>query len=170
VNTIRFGRATLAATLDIRHGGKIFSGTNFYGTATGVLASTLKGREVDWNNPGIVINGLIESTGQKNTNTVTTESYWQYLAYNSIAEPYVYNDSYLKLRELRLGYDLPPTWAAKLHASNANIALIGRNLWTSTKVPNIDPEFTYQTGNNQGIEYATLPVPRSIGFSVHVTP
>jgi hypothetical protein len=71
---------------------------------------------------------------------------------------------------LRLGYDLPPTWAAKLHASNANIALIGRNLWTSTKVPNIDPEFTYQTGNNQGIEYATLPVPRSIGFSVHVTP
>ena len=170
VNTIRFGRATLEATIDIRHGGKIFSGTNFYGTATGVLASTIKGREQDWDKPGWVINGLIESTGLKNTNNVPTEEYWQYLAYNNIAEPYVYNDSYLKLREVRLGYDLPPNWANKLHASNANIALIGRNLLTSTKIPNIDPEFTYQTGNNQGIEYATLPVPRSVGFSVHVTP
>lgn len=170
MNTVRFGRATLSATLDIRRGGKIFSGTNFYGTATGVLASTLKGREQDWDKPGYVINGLIESTGQKNTNNVSTEAYWQYLAYNNIAEPYVYSDSYVKLRELRVGYDLAPNLANMLHASQVNVAIIGRNLWTSTKVPNIDPEFTYQTGNNQGIEYAALPVPRSVGFSVRLTP
>ncbi len=76
----------------------------------------------------------------------------------------------MKLRELRLGYDLSPNLANMVHASDVNVAIIGRNLWTSTKVPNIDPEFTYQTGNNQGIEYAALPVPRSIGFSVRLTP
>jgi len=37
-------------------------------------------------------------------------------------------------------------------------------------VPNIDPEISYNTGSNQGLEYAGLPVPRSFGFSVRVTP
>jgi hypothetical protein len=154
----------------MRHGGKIFSGTNFYGTATGVLKSTLHGREVDWNNPGIVINGIIESTGQPNTQTITTEQYWQSLAYNSIAEPYVYDDSFIKLREVRLGYDVPARWASKLSANSVNVALVGRNLWTHTNVPNIDPEVTYNTGSNQGIEYGALPAARSMGFAVRITP
>jgi TonB-linked SusC/RagA family outer membrane protein len=170
VNSLRYKALTLTTTLDIRRGGKIFSGTNFYGTATGVLASTLKGREVDWNNPGIVINGIIESTGQPNTKTITTEQYWQSLAYNSIVEPYVYDDSFIKLREVRIGYDLPARWVNKLSANSVNVALIGRNLWTNTKVPNIDPEVTYNTGSNQGIEYGALPAPRSLGFSVRITP
>ena len=67
------------------------------------------GREVDWHNPGIVINGIVESTGKPNTTNITSEQYFQSLAYNNIAEPYVYDDSYIKLRELRVGYDLPPT-------------------------------------------------------------
>src|SRR6185437_5489706 len=47
VNTLRYKRFTLGGTLDIRHGGSIFSGTNFYGQATGTLASTMYGREED---------------------------------------------------------------------------------------------------------------------------
>jgi TonB-linked SusC/RagA family outer membrane protein len=170
VNSVRYKALTLTTTLDMRHGGKIFSGTNFYGTATGVLKSTLHGREVDWNNPGIVINGIIESTGQPNTQTITTEQYWQSLAYNSIAEPYVYDDSFIKLREVRLGYDVPARWASKLSANSVNVALVGRNLWTHTNVPNIDPEVTYNTGSNQGIEYGALPAARSMGFAVRITP
>ena len=170
VNTVKYKAFTLTTTLDMRHGGKIFSGTNFYGTATGTLASTLKGREVDWDNPGIKINGIIESTGQANTLTIPTEQYWQSLAYSNIAEPYVYDDSFLKLREVRLGFDFPSRWASKLSANSVNFALVGRNLWTHTNVPNIDPEVTYNTGSNQGIEYGALPAARSIGFSVRVTP
>jgi len=169
-NSIHYGRATLSTTLDIHHGGKIFSGTNFYGTATGVLKNTLKGREKDWNDPGFVIDGIVESTGDPNTTNITTEQYWQTLAYNGVAEPYVYDDSYLKLREVRLGYDLPARWAARLNTNAVNVALIGRNLWTHTNVPNIDPEVTYNTGSNQGIEYGALPSARSFGFSVRITP
>jgi len=58
----------------------------------------------------------------------------------------------------------------KLYATNASVSLVGRNLWTSTKVPNIDPEFSYTTANNQGLEYGVLPSPRSFGFSLRVTP
>ena len=170
VNTLRYKRFTLAGTLDIRHGGNLFSGTNFYGQATGTLANTMYGREVDWNKPGVVINGIIQSTGQKNTQTITSEQYFQSLSYSGIAEPYVYDDSFMKLRELRVGYELPPNLAAKFNASAVNVALVGRNLWTHTNVPNIDPEISYNTGSNQGLEYAGLPVPRSFGFSVRVTP
>jgi outer membrane receptor protein involved in Fe transport len=91
VNTVRYKRFTVSGTLDIRHGGKLFSGTNFYGQATGTLASTMYGREVDWDKPGVVINGIIESTGQKNTTNITSEQYFQSLSYNSISEPYVYD-------------------------------------------------------------------------------
>jgi len=51
-----------------------------------------------------------------------------------------------------------------------NVALVGRNLWTHTNVPNIDPEVTYNTGSNQGIEYGALPAARSMGFAVRITP
>jgi hypothetical protein len=37
-------------------------------------------------------------------------------------------------------------------------------------VPNIDPESALSTGNVQGLEFATLPTARSIGFNITVTP
>jgi TonB-linked SusC/RagA family outer membrane protein len=169
-NSIRFGHLTFNSTIDIRRGGKIFSGTNFYGQATGTLASTMYGREVDWNNPGVLINGIIESTGKPNTTTITSEQFFQSLSYNGIAEPYVYDDSYIKLREIRLGYDLPLSLTTRMNANAVNVALVGRNLWTSTNVPNIDPEISYNTGSNQGIEYAGVPAARSFGFAVRITP
>jgi hypothetical protein len=57
-----------------------------------------------------------------------------------------------------------------MHVAQLNIALFGRNLWTSTKVPNIDPEFAMQAGNFQGVEFAALPNPKSFGISLQVTP
>ncbi|HEY4216259.1 MAG TPA: SusC/RagA family TonB-linked outer membrane protein [Gemmatimonadaceae bacterium] len=170
LNTVRVGRFTLSSTLDIRRGGKLFSGTNFYGQATGTLATTMYGREVDWDNPGIVINGIDEASGKPNTTNVSSETYFQSLSYNDISSVYVYDDNYVKLREVRLGYDLAPRFAAKLNANAVNIALISRNLWMSTDVPNVDPEISYNTGSNQGIEFAELPAPRSFGFAVRVTP
>ncbi len=170
INTVRVGRMSFGATLDMRHGGKIFSGTNYYGQATGTLASTLMGREVDWNNPGVVINGIIESTGKQNTTNITTEQYFQSLVYSGVVTPYVYDDSYVKLRELRVGYDVPASLTGRANLNAVNLALVGRNLWTHTKVPNVDPEISYNTGNNQGLEYAGLPQARSVGLSVRITP
>ncbi|MEO6877009.1 MAG: hypothetical protein ABI205_00920, partial [Gemmatimonadaceae bacterium] len=170
LNTIRYNRFSFTSTLDIRRGGKLFSGTNFYGQATGTLASTMYGREKDFDNPGIVIDGIVESTGKQNTQNITSEQYFQSLSYSNIASPYVYDDSYIKLRELRLGYDVPPRFSARLNANAVNIALVARNVWTSTNVPNIDPEISYNTGSNQGLEFAGLPAAKSFGFAVRITP
>lgn len=167
-NSFSYKNWTLSALVDGRVGGDIFSITNWFGEYAGVLKSSLRGREVDWNNPGLVIKGIDKSTGQANTTNVTAEEYFQNIF--PVNEPNIYKDTYFKLRELRVGYDLPSRWAHKFNASAVNVAVIGSNLHTWTKVPNIDPEFAYSDGNLQGIEYASIPSPRSWGISFRITP
>jgi len=167
-NTFSYKGWNLGVLVDFRRGGKIVSETNAVGEYSGVLASSLAGREVDWNNPGYLVNGIDVNTGLPNTTRVTSETYFQ--ASFPAIEPYIYDNNWAKLRELRVGFDLPQRWANKFNAESMSIALMGRNLYTWTDVPNIDPEFTYSTGNFQGIEYAIPSNPRTFGFNVRITP
>lgn len=167
-NEVRWGRLTASALLDIHRGGNIYSVTNMFGVYTGVLASTINGRQKDWNDPGLVIKGIDQATGAENKVRTTSELYYQSLFENG--EAFLYDDSFVKLREVRVGLDLPSSFTRSLRVSSANIAFVGRNLWTHTKVPNIDPEFAYTTGNYQGAEFAALPTTRSLGVNLRITP
>ena len=167
-NSFRMGPAQFSFLFDMHKGGKIFSVTNMWGDYTGIFKNSLRGRENDWNDPGLVIAGTDDVTGQPNTRRVTAEQYWESLYYN--AEQYTYDDTWVKLRNVRFGIDLPSGFASRLHASAVNLAFIGNNLWTHTKVPNIDPEFSYNTGNAQGFEFAAIPSTRSIGFNLRIVP
>ena len=166
-NTFSYKRFVLSALVDVRQGGDIFSISNMFGQYAGVFASTMKGREVDFDNPGVTVNG-VNADGTPNTTTVTAEEYYHGLF--QLHEPFIYKNSYVKLRELRVGYDLPTNWAARLNSRAVNVAFVGRNLLTHANIPNIDPEFSYTTGNFQGMEFAPLPNARSIGFNLRVTP
>lgn len=167
-NQVSFRRLTLSGLIDIRQGGKIFSNTNMMCEQSGACTSTLAGREVDWDKPGVVAKGIDQATGKPNTVNVTSENYFQGLWL--INEAYTYDASYVKLRELRVTYALAPRLATRLYAQSASISIIGRNLLTRKHVPNIDPEFAYSTGNYQGIEFAQLPTNRSFGVAVQITP
>ena len=167
-NQFRYKAFTLGASLDLHRGGKIMSYTNYVGDYSGVLKHSLRGREVDWDNPGIIVDGVDETTGQANTTRVTSEAYFQGLFQN--IEPYVYDASYTKLRELRLGYEVPSAWAERFRVSGMSLALVGRNLFLWTDVPNIDPEFAYSSDNFQGIEYALPGNTRSFGINLRITP
>src|SRR5688572_25068485 len=166
-NTFSYKRFVLSALIDVRQGGDIFSISNMFGQYAGVFKETMLGREVDFDNPGVTVKGVNED-GTPNTTTVTSEEYFHGLF--QLHEPYIYENSYVKLRELRIGYDLPANWAARLQSRAINFAFVGRNLFTSANVPNIDPEFSYTTGNFQGMEFAPIPNARSIGFNLRVTP
>jgi len=175
-NTFSFKNFTVSGLLDMRRGGNIVSITNFFGDYAGVTKQSLKGREVDWNNPGVVVDGIdINScaatgpcNGTPNTDNITAEQYFQNIF--PVMEPYVYKDNWVKLRELRVAVDLPASWANLFNARAVNVALTGRNLHTWTSVPNIDPEFSYTVGNFQGIEFAALPNARTVGLSFRITP
>ena len=166
-NTFSYKRFVLSALLDMRQGGDIFSVSNMFGQYAGVFKESLAGREVDFDNPGYVVKGVTED-GAVNTKALTSEEYFHGLF--QLHEAYIYDNSYVKLRELRVGYDLPSNWAARVNSRAVIIAFVGRNLFTSANIPNIDPEFSYTTGNFQGMEFAPLPNARSIGFNLRITP
>jgi outer membrane receptor protein involved in Fe transport len=167
-NQFSYKNVTLGVLFDMRRGGKLMSYTNYVGQYSGVLKTSLRGREIDFDEPGVVAQGIDIDTGDENDVVLTSESYFQGLFGN--VEPYVYDASYTKLRELRVGIDLPTRWANRLSAQSVSVAFTGRNLMMWTDVPNIDPEFAYSSGNFQGIEYAFPGNPRSFGVNIRITP
>jgi len=168
-NQFSFGNFSFNTLLDIKVGGKLYSVTQMFGEYAGVLESSLRGREEDWDSPGIVVPGLNVNTRQPNTVNITAERYFHGLF--GFTENYVYDAGYVKLRELRLTYALPGNWANRiLGARAASIAFTGRNLVTWKDVPNIDPEFAYSSRNDQGIEVNMSPNPRSFGMNLRLVP
>ena len=167
-NQFRYKRLSLSFLVDIHKGGEIFSISNMWCEAGGTCVQTLQGRQQDWDKPGIVAKGIDQATGAPNTTNVTSEQWFQSLA--TIIQQFTYDASYVKLREVRLGYNLPPSLASRLYASSVNISVFGRNLLTHKNIPNIDPEFTYSTGNFQGIEFAQLPPNRTFGMNLQIVP
>ena len=167
-NEFSYRAVQLGVLFDIRQGGNIMSYTNLVGTYSGVLQESLRGRELSFDEPGVLFNGIDEDTGAPNTEHVNSELFFQSIF--GIAEPYVYEGSFVKLRELRFGFDLPGRYAQRLGARSINVAITGRNLYTWADIPNIDPEFAYSSGNFQGFEYGILSNPRSIGVSFRVRP
>jgi hypothetical protein len=153
--------------------------TSRYGWRSGVLAETLQGREVADENGvplsvaeggGLIVPGVMVVGGDTVPNTirVSAQDYWRNLNY--LTEAAVYDASYVKLREVRLGYEVPRQWTDRMRLSRASLAVIGRNLHLWTDVPHIDPETAFHPGNAQGFEYSQVPSARSIGFSITITP
>lgn len=158
----------LSFLLDIRKGGDIFSVTDWFGAYSGVSQETVEGniREV-----GILFDG-VNDDGTPNTTRIAAEEYFQ--GWWGLHEETIIDGSFVKLRELILGYDIPQSIIEKIGFVNSvNIAFIGRNLallWThESNTINIDPETTYGTENSQvGMEQYQIPATRSLGIQLRV--
>jgi hypothetical protein len=84
-----------------------------------------------------------------------------------IQEAGINDATYVKLREVRLGFELPREWVTWSGFTAANFALIGRNLYLwSPNMPNIDPETAFDASNVQGFESGQFPTARSLGFAL----
>ena len=166
-NTISYKRFAFSFSFDGQMGGQVYSVTKWFGQYSGVLASTLLGRENDWNDSMVVANSVY-SNGQPNTTKVLAQDYWHNTFYAQ--EPGIFDATYFKLREARLAYTLPGSVARFLGFSDATVAVVGRNLMLFAKQPTIDPETAFDTSNRQGVENGQLPTARSIGFTMSVRP
>jgi TonB-linked SusC/RagA family outer membrane protein len=158
--------------VDFKFGAELFSGTNLSLTSSGQHKQTLQGRETSGNGT-IVGNGVMDDgSGNyvKNTVSVPTQNYWQNIAGSNIGEAFIYDASFIKLREVSLGYNFPQRILGKLrYVKGLNVSLVARNLWTILKyTDNIDPESAYNNSNGQGLELNGYPATRSIGFNVNV--
>ena len=168
-NEFRYKNYALNVLLDFRRGGQNFSIGNWWGMYAGILESTLEGREVDWDKPGLVIDGIDRTTKQPNTVRVTAEDY-NHTVY-PINEAAIYNTGFTKLREVRFSWDVPQRLANRLRTSQLSLAFVGRNLFTWTDFPNYDPENSTNAGNGgQGYDMGALPTSRSFGINFTIVP
>jgi TonB-linked SusC/RagA family outer membrane protein len=184
-NRFSYGPLDLSVLVDGQSGGDIFSTTNWFGEYSGVLESSIRGRENDICDPGIVVDGVLPDGSINgdgvNDVTVCPEAYFHRNFGNHEAS--IDDASYIKLREIRLGYtinaaspgasaggSLPQRFISQLGFSGVDIALIGRNLALWSNIKNIDPETAFDASNVQGIEFGQFPTARSLGFSVSIRP
>lgn len=155
-----------------------------FGGATGLLAETAGLNELG--NPkrdpvseggGVLLEGVTED-GQPNTTRADASTYLTPFGYyggsadTGVYAPdasLVYDASYVKLREVRLGYELPQNLVEQFSLTSANIGVTGRNLWIIHKnLPYGDPEASPSSGNLQGIQNGTLPSTRDVSLNVTV--
>ncbi|MDB5112870.1 MAG: SusC/RagA family TonB-linked outer membrane protein, partial [Mucilaginibacter sp.] len=98
-------------------------------------------------------NGLMIADKTKpNTQYINPNTYWT-RAYHINSE-LVFDDSYIKLTQVIIGYNVPRRLLSKTVFKSARISLVGRNLWTILQhTPRgIDPESANSSGNAQGLE------------------
>lgn len=178
--TLRYKGFTLNASLDFQVGGALASATNMFGEASGLLSSTTglndKGNPIRnsvANGGGIRLDGVIQNedgTYSPVTTYMDAQTYFQ--SYKSLLwEDYVYDASYVKLRELSLGYTVPESFLRRLNwgIKRASISFVAQNPWLIySAVPNIDPsEMGAATeGYIEGGQAASV---RSYGFTVSLT-
>jgi len=176
-NTFTWKNMNLSFLIDFKSGGDIFSGTNVDLTKSGFTKLSLQGR--DPADPLTVVGAIqvgVNEHGQpiyEDFNYTLTpneaRNYWGWAYPNRCTDKFTYDASYVKLRQLVLGFNFPLRMISKTPFTYLTLSFVGRNLWIIHKnTPNIDPESTYTNSNSQGLDYFAMPAVRSWGFNLKV--
>lgn len=124
---------------------------------------------------GVILPGVKED-GTPNDIIATAGETWynQYgwgYSGNITYENGIQKNSYIKLRELSIGYSLPKNWVSKFGCKNLSVSVYGRNLFYFYKtLKQFDAESTVGTGwMKQAVLDGASATSRSFGFSVRAS-
>ncbi len=170
---------TVSFMLDGRIGGTMFSGTYRRGTIAGVLANTLEGRE-EWYVSNVIygedddnLTGGLQFDDVYYEDGTPSHKYVKPTngTFSNIDEMQCFDASFIKLREVAIGYSMPRKLLKNTPFGSVRVSLVGRNLGIlyQNTPKGIDPEAMTTSGNGQGIEYGSIPPVTSFGFDVKIT-
>ncbi len=174
MNTLRYKNWDLTAFLEFQVGGKFYSVTKMFNAYAGLAEETAglndKGsplRDPIEDGGGVRVDGALEDG---TPTTVYVDAYDHFSGMFGNHERWIYDATYFKLRELRLGCSLPSGMLTRTPFHTANIGIIARNLWLiHTNVDGLDPsEFGSGTNGFAYFESGQLPGVRSIGFNIRL--
>jgi TonB-linked SusC/RagA family outer membrane protein len=158
----------LSFLLSGQYGGELYSLTNTFGKYSGMMDETVAGniRQLYMIADGVRLN----DEGVYVPNDVEISPVDFFASMFGHGRAFVYDASFIKLREISLGYTLPRSLIGSLPFTNISINLIGRNLAILYKnVPHLDPEAAVTgSGNIQGYEGGAIPSLRSYGASIRL--
>jgi hypothetical protein len=116
---------------------------------------------------GVHVTG-VDRSGNPVDTYIAAQDYYKQWQDNALAEPFIHDASFVKLREMKLSYALPQRWIGD-YLKSATVGLVGRNLWmiavSEENENNWDPSELAETYGENG----QLPGTRSYGFNVKVT-
>ncbi|MEO8112166.1 MAG: SusC/RagA family TonB-linked outer membrane protein, partial [Ginsengibacter sp.] len=182
-NTFRYKMFTLSFLLDIRKGGDVFNGTEYFLVQNGLSKQTLLN-----DRQSVTITGVNSQTGADFSQTYnanesytigsTTYSgiymirqYWQNYAANSYN--FLTSVNWLKLRSLSLTYDLSDILKNQKVIKGISATATGTNLATWTNYKGMDPEVSAAGGTggsgSTGIDYLGVPAVASFTFGINLT-
>jgi len=188
-STFTYKNFRLSAGFDVKVGADLFSMSMRSAYSTGKASGTLEGREEwylseerrkqanmsieEWREAGLcqglIVDGVIDNgdgTYKENDIPVNPEAYWKSAADNA-PSMFIYDNSYVKCREITFGYNFPEKWLGKT-VKALSLSFVARNPFIVWKnIPNIDPDSGYNT-SGLGLEYGSLPSRRSYGFNVNL--
>ncbi|TAG11232.1 MAG: SusC/RagA family TonB-linked outer membrane protein [Sphingobacteriia bacterium] len=174
-NRFTYKNFNFSCLFDIRSGGQIYSQTQTVGREGGIIVESLEGRangyDLTQTGNGVIGNGVTVSGSTFIPNTKKISAREWHTAYTSgrnIAEGVMYDASFVKLRELQIGYSFSSTLLSKTPFTSINISLVGRNLWLKDNVPHVDPENMSFNGGTAlpGIEAMAIPSSKSFGVNL----
>jgi TonB-linked SusC/RagA family outer membrane protein len=146
-NEFRWGNFNASALLFANVGNSVFNSMEQKLVEAGLDKRTVAGRET-----GVLPDGVWESPEGIRPfapgDEINAESYWgDYMTDSELHDIWVEDGSFLKLKEVNLGYTLPNKLLTKTPLKNVRLSVTGRNLALWTKVKHVDPE-TFTSGNN----------------------
>lgn len=186
VTNFTYKNLSLAAVFDVKVGADLYSMSARAAYESGKALETLEGREgwyrseeqrkangiseANWKPtggfiaPGVIDNG--DGTYRPNDIYVDPEDYWMNIS-RYAPSMFVYDNSYIKCREITLSYSFPKNWLKKIQG--LTVSFVARNPFIVWKnIPNIDPDSNYNNTTGMGLEYGSLPSRKSYGFNVNV--
>ena len=177
-NTLSYKSISLNFLIDIKSGGDVFSLDRYYGLATGLQPETAgtndlgnPSRNTLANGGGVILNGVLGDGTTPNTKRVGNSNYGLYGYLRNPNAAFVYDGSFVKLREVALTFGLPKAVLAKVSfLKTASLSVIGRNLWIIHKnLPDADPEDMASSGNiGQGYQGGSYPAVRTLGLNLRI--
>ncbi len=144
-NEFNYKRFNFSFLIDGKWGGKLFSGTDYYGYIFGLHQETVADRE---------------SLGR------TASTYYTNTA-NNVSKIFVNSADFVKLRQVVMGYTFPSNLFNN-KVKSITVSAVARNLWTiMKKTNNIDPESSYNA-TFPGLELGGVPAVRTYGVNLSV--
>lgn len=178
-NNIRIGQFNITAMIDFQGGGQFFSRSKMLSVRTGQDLLTVATNENGMNvrdpleeGGGVKVQGISASTGEQVTAFVDARSYYRNEIGRRIYEEWLYDASYVKLREVRIQYNLGEQIMSHLPFESMNFALIARNpvmIWQEAPQGINPSEISTGAQSISWFESGQLPSVRSFGLNLNVT-
>jgi TonB-linked SusC/RagA family outer membrane protein len=173
INTLAYKNFVLNFSLDYQIGGKFFSLSESWGWFSGLLEPTASTNDKGNNVRDAVANGGgVHVVGVSSVDLKTPVdkyisgfNYYHQFYSRQIAEPFIHDLTYVKIREASLAYRIPVNKIGNLskYVQGASLSLIARNPWIIYRdAKNFDPS---EISGVQG-EDGQLPSTRSLGASL----